>query len=542
MAEPRATSSVAGDERVERRSPAERGEDSAERKAVLPGPRSRPAAKSNKNQEGVTGGSKASVARHIEENAERLKVLAQRRDADAGMQDRALAIVRDFIIERKLIVFGGLSIDFALRLKGARLYPDEERPDYDCLSPNSVDDAYDLADILQRAGFWNVSAIRAIHIQTMKVRTDFVVVADIGFAPREIYDRLPVVVWNGMRALHPNYQRMDMHLSFCYPFDGAPREAVFHRWLKKDFKRYNMLAKHYPAPEGAGKVETARLTASLPGDPAKDFAFHGFAGYGLLRAALDELATATGAKVDVAAPRLEVAFDGDTVTFAAPPAWPELVVATPAVPALVAGTARVSTYDPYMDACPASAVVERKGSAPVRLYSTANRLHAIATVVASGRKVNIVTAQALLLYFLLGFHRAETDGDRQAMASFYRWTLEIVNAATRALAQLSLDATGATAAALVKKFVNTAPFFLTTRVIGGVNHDPSYLTRIAKAMRDVAARGVKDDPPPPLTPDVVHQLDNLPSDYFPAKRGVARPRFNPADSPHFRRAGEKRRG
>src|SRR5271170_7968864 len=47
-----------------------------------------------------------------------LAVVAQRRDVDGPMVDRALAVVRRFILERGLILFGGLAIDYALRLKG----------------------------------------------------------------------------------------------------------------------------------------------------------------------------------------------------------------------------------------------------------------------------------------------------------------------------------------------------------------------------------------------------------------------------------------
>ena len=56
---------------------------------------------------------------------------AQKLDADGVMVDRALDIVREFIVERGLILFGGTAIDYALRLKGSKIYPDEQRPDFD---------------------------------------------------------------------------------------------------------------------------------------------------------------------------------------------------------------------------------------------------------------------------------------------------------------------------------------------------------------------------------------------------------------------------
>ena len=89
-------------------------------------------------------------------------LLAQAREADAELVDRALAVVREFIAARGLVVFGGLAVDFALRLRGLEgLYPPGSRPDFDFFSPRGVDDAYDLAALLDAKGFPEVAAIRA---------------------------------------------------------------------------------------------------------------------------------------------------------------------------------------------------------------------------------------------------------------------------------------------------------------------------------------------------------------------------------------------
>ena len=108
------------------------------------------------------------------------KVIAERRDGDRLFVDRALEIVRKFILERGLMLYGGMAIDCGLKAAGSEgIYPDDARPDYDVRSADSVKDAYDLADILVAEGFERVSAIRAIHAQTMRVRVNFVAVADI---------------------------------------------------------------------------------------------------------------------------------------------------------------------------------------------------------------------------------------------------------------------------------------------------------------------------------------------------------------------------
>ena len=81
------------------------------------------------------------------------EVVAQKRDTDVAMTDRALKIVREFIVERQLILYGGQAIDYSLRLKGSGIYPEHQTPDFDFFSPRSVDDAYDLAERFNKEGF-----------------------------------------------------------------------------------------------------------------------------------------------------------------------------------------------------------------------------------------------------------------------------------------------------------------------------------------------------------------------------------------------------
>ena len=100
----------------------------------------------------------------IADNSDQIKTIADVRNIDINMIKRALEIVKEFIISRKLILYGGQSIDYALRLKGSSIYHDSQIPDLDVLSNRNVDDAYDLVDILLKRGFRNVNAVHAIHI------------------------------------------------------------------------------------------------------------------------------------------------------------------------------------------------------------------------------------------------------------------------------------------------------------------------------------------------------------------------------------------
>lgn len=158
---------------------------------------------------------------------------------------KALEIVKKFIIERKLVLTGGMSIDMALRINNDSIYSDDELPDYDFYSANFHNDAYDLALLLIKNKFEGVDVINAIHPSTMKVRVKFETVADITYMPENIRRKLPVLKYKGMIIVHPNYQMIDQHISLSKPLENPPRETVKHRW-KKDIKRYNILYKYYP--------------------------------------------------------------------------------------------------------------------------------------------------------------------------------------------------------------------------------------------------------------------------------------------------------
>ena len=69
-------------------------------------------------------------------------------DPNKDLMLKALDMVRDFITEKKLTITGGMAVDFALKLKGSKLYDDNTLPDYDFFSPEHSNDAYELAKLL----------------------------------------------------------------------------------------------------------------------------------------------------------------------------------------------------------------------------------------------------------------------------------------------------------------------------------------------------------------------------------------------------------
>jgi hypothetical protein len=483
---------------------------------------------------------RAALGAAVEARAPELKVVAQRRDVDGPMLDRALALVRDFIAARGLILFGGLAIDYALRARGGALYPDDERPDYDFLSPRSVDDAYDLADLLTKAGFEEVAAIGAVHVQSMRVRTRLVVVADIGYVPLSVFARIPTLTRDGVRYVDPAFQAMDMHLAFCYPFSSAPMEDIFHRW-RKDLKRWNLLADAgafgglVPAPAKAPAAAPAAapapaLASAVSGLPlaappgAGEVALHGFAAYAALRRCCPGPTSALPLP-------LELAPDGRALRVGAPRGVPPGVVLASPEPRAAAG-AGAAEFAPFMDTTPATFV---RGELTV--FSTRGRQLAVGAVPAAALgleggaalEVLVVTPPFLLLWFLQESHRAADSEAAAVYRAFYAHTLALLRDAEAAI--VGAAGGGAAGAAAFA----ASPFAPSVRVMGRVNTDAAYLIRIAKN-----AQQLRDEPPAALglDPGVTALAKGLPQNYYPSQGKARPPPYDYGANPFFTRAGE----
>ena len=161
--------------------------------------------------------------------------------------NNALNIVKQYILNNQRIVVGGMAIDMALKLKNSKLYDDDEIPDYDFFSFEFHKDAYNLASLLIKnlGPSIDISVINALHFSTMRVRVNYVVVADITYVPKNIYKKIPTLVREGFIFVHPHFQFITQHLSLYSPYKNSPYETVLYRW-EKDMKRYNLLLEKYP--------------------------------------------------------------------------------------------------------------------------------------------------------------------------------------------------------------------------------------------------------------------------------------------------------
>jgi hypothetical protein len=160
----------------------------------------------------------------------------------------SVEIIKQFIVDNKFIIYGGTAIDYALRLAGSYLYSDSKliQFDFDFYSPTNIVASYELTDILCNAGYTQSRAITGVHTTTQRVDVgDNHFLADISYCPKNIYELLPHLNYQGMRFIHPWYQLIDMHSALSFLYDEPPMENVFNR-LTKDIKRCNMILEAYP--------------------------------------------------------------------------------------------------------------------------------------------------------------------------------------------------------------------------------------------------------------------------------------------------------
>ncbi|MFA6609139.1 MAG: hypothetical protein WCT07_04520 [Candidatus Paceibacterota bacterium] len=317
----------------------------------------------------------------------------------------AMSITKDFIRDNKLIIYGGQAMDYALRLKGDKIYDDEQIPDFDFYSPNNIKHAYDLAELLFKRGFHQAETIRGYHPTTMRVRIDITTyVADISFMPQELFDKTPTLEFEGIRIVHPDFQKIDIHISLGTPFHMAPVSldvSIDNRWAK-DIKRFNLLNKHYPT-QAEGSDSLVKLKAKLL---SGDCVLYGFSALEFYR----QLAKQFKGKEK----KMKAEF-----TFQSPKEFPlSLIVSNPKeVISKLPSDVKITHYTKILNIDADYFLLEFPDGDVVRLYSSYLRKNSI--VIYDGIKVishQILMSTLLMYHFFYGISN-----------SYYLEMLEILN-------------------------------------------------------------------------------------------------------------------
>ena len=306
-----------------------------------------------------------------------------------GIED-ILAVLEKFIIGYGLIIYGGLAIDYALRLHGDKIYPDDLlQIDYDFLSPDSVNHARELADLFHpmREG---IRAINASHVGTTRVdigSNHFL--ADVSYMPPAIFHKIPTVEWRGLKCIHPDLQRVDMHHALAFPYEYAPMESIFNRW-RKDVKRFALLAKYYPLTR---PVYEPFASANIRMLATHDFVLGGEAAYAAMYTVVKEAGGDVSGCVDSA-----IEYDDGFVTFRS--LHGACVLSQRPERAIdVLGVKSAVKYAEFINLTP-SVYRGMAAFGQCTIVDTSEDLVSIVTWQAGGKSIRLASAQWLSMWFL----------------------------------------------------------------------------------------------------------------------------------------------
>lgn len=442
----------------------------------------------------------ASLISAVLARSKELEFIVLKHDPAYNALIESVEIVKKFIIDKGLIVYGGTAIDFALRLKGDNIYPDDALaiPDLDFYSPDSVEHAYQLADILYDAGFQEVRAMCAQHAETMRV--DVVAlhfIADITYRPKVVFDKIPYLMYNGMKIVHPDFQRVDSHSALSFPYDNPPREVIFARW-NKDVGRFNKLAAKYPIVAKSRGLPLHPIKVKI--NPA--FVYTGMVGYAILHSEYVREMKALKAPISPKVVPSAFSISNGVATFDALDGVCDIVHLNMAK-LEIEGKKR---YEPYINLVPERTEGLIDG-VKYNVLSTHRRLVSVNSAATDTFKIRYTNVQYLLKYFLsMHFAKIESPKLADTYLCKYASLLEMI---------VSIESAGSP--------LNSA-LFPTANTYGDENINLSRELALGRLYNEM------DGTPAPI----------VPVNYYPGRarlRGMKYPPVNMASVEFFRESG-----
>ena len=149
--------------------------------------------------------------------------------------DKIFKIVEEFMIQHKLICYGGTALNNILP-KDKQFYDyDYYSPDYDFFSPTAMDHVKELATIFKRKRYKNILAKSAVHPGTFKLYVNYIQIADITQINVDLYEKLlkSTVIRNSIHYAPLQFLRMNLFLELSRPRGDISRwEKIMTRLIK----------------------------------------------------------------------------------------------------------------------------------------------------------------------------------------------------------------------------------------------------------------------------------------------------------------------
>lgn len=156
--------------------------------------------------------------------------------------------VKQFIIKKKLLLYGGYALNLLLPEK-YQFYSKDSIQDYDCYSKNAKKDAYELANILNDKGYQFIQVRKAMHENTYKVYANFIQIIDITLLNEDLFDKYYKLTLDERKtSIYKNYKESKLYI---LPYFLLKRNIYFelsrpkgssYRW-EKIYKRLKIIDK-----------------------------------------------------------------------------------------------------------------------------------------------------------------------------------------------------------------------------------------------------------------------------------------------------------
>lgn len=226
--------------------------------------------RSTKKNLAAPGGDR--TLQYIGERATQLERDEEKRVVANEITKRSVAVVRDFLVQKKRVLYGGKAINDSLP-KNARFYDSESTvPDYDFYTPSAKEDAVEIAQRLYRANIPYVEVkTSSIHETTFKVFADFLPIVDATDISPKIFQMIRKEASLGPEGIllaSPDWLRMNMYLELSHP------KGNVDRWEKVS-KRLNLLNTYRPLKIPSGEICPESTAGMLIHSPsARGFSCH----------------------------------------------------------------------------------------------------------------------------------------------------------------------------------------------------------------------------------------------------------------------------
>lgn len=176
------------------------------------------------------------------------ELVQKKKQKKKHVDDAILNIVKNFIIDKKLICYGGTAINDILPREYQFYNYETDIPDYDFFSPNAMSDAKELCNIFSKQNVHSIESKSAFVNGTYKIFVNFVAVADITQIDETFYSYL-------LKANHhikrdnvlyspPSYLRMSLHQELARPLGDISRWDKIYSRLQLFNKYFSALSKN----------------------------------------------------------------------------------------------------------------------------------------------------------------------------------------------------------------------------------------------------------------------------------------------------------